>query len=108
MNVSGVVIHLQPGRAVAVRAAMAQLPGVEIHAAEGGRFVATVEDVDGASVSETFIRLHDIPGVIAVSLAYQYCDDPAGSGPIAAEPAIARGNEAIAVGSPADHREIPS
>lgn len=108
MNVSGVVIHLQPARAAAVRAAMAQLPGVEIHAAEGGRFVTTIEDVDGTSVSEMFIRLHDIPGVIAVSLAYQYCDDPAGSGPVAAEPGIARGNEAITVGTLADHREIPS
>ena len=76
MNISGVVLRARPERLPCVRAGLAGIPGVEIHAdANDGRLVLTIEDGAGHAPADTFMQLHQIEGVIGVSLVYQYCDD---------------------------------
>jgi nitrate reductase NapD len=76
MNISSVVVRTRPERAAAVRARLAELPGIEIHAATPeGRLVATIEDTTTALAADTFVRLHDVEGVLSVAMVYQYSDE---------------------------------
>lgn len=79
MNISSVVVRAHPDKVDAVRAALAQIPGVEIHAVtEEARIAATIEDENSGRAADTYVGLHHIPGVLAVTLIYQY--DDAGEG----------------------------
>ena len=76
MNISGVILRARPACLEAVREGITAIPGVEIQAdPSDGRILLTVEDNPACSTADAFIRLHQIPGVLGLSLAYQYCDD---------------------------------
>lgn len=76
MNISSVVLRAWPEKLPGVRNDLAAIPGVEIHADEGdGRLVLTIEDGAGPAPADTFLKLHQLDGVISASLVYQYCDD---------------------------------
>ena len=78
MNICGCLIHAMPERADAVAAAMAETEGVEVHArAEDGRFVIVVEDTDASLASEAVMALHQLPGVVSLTLTYHHFEDPA-------------------------------
>lgn len=71
MNVCGVLVHLVPAKRAAAVAAIAAMPGLEIHAgADDGRLVVTFDDVDGPPVPDTLAALHTVDGVIAAALVY--------------------------------------
>jgi nitrate reductase NapD len=81
MNISSIVLRAQPARIADIRAELARRPGHEVHGAhEAGRLALTIEDTNTGSAADAYVALHDIPGVIAVSLIYQYSDDEAASG----------------------------
>lgn len=76
MNLSSVVLRVRPAELTDVRRALAALAGVEIHAAtDDGRVVVTLEDAGTASAADTFVKLHDIRGVMSVAMIYQYSDE---------------------------------
>lgn len=76
MNISSVVLRALPKHQPQLLAELGALPGVEVHVANpDGRMVLTIEDANTQSASETYIRLHDLSGVMSVSLVYQYSDD---------------------------------
>jgi nitrate reductase NapD len=76
MNISSVIVRARPDKLAGVRHGITTIPGVEIHADSGdGRIVVTVEDGDNHSVPESIVKLHNLDGVIAASLVYQYSDD---------------------------------
>ena len=76
MNISSAVVRARPEKLERVQAQLRALPGVEVHAATGeGRIVVTVEDTDTGVAADTFIKLHDLEGVVSVSLVYQFSDD---------------------------------
>lgn len=75
MNISSVVVRAHPDKLAAVQNALAALPGVEIHAvSEEARIAATIEDRDSQRAADTYVGLHQLPGVLAVTLIYQYDD----------------------------------
>jgi nitrate reductase NapD len=79
MNISGIVLRARPERLADVERSLAALPGVEVHAATAdGRLVVTLEDAGTASAADSFVRLHDISGVMSVAMIYQYCDENPG------------------------------
>lgn len=74
-NICGVLIHTRPERTPEVRAQLACVPGVEIHAdSQDGRLVVTVEDTPDSWAGATIASFSDIPGVISTALVYHYCD----------------------------------
>ncbi|MCC7487220.1 MAG: chaperone NapD [Burkholderiales bacterium] len=75
MKIASVVLRARPERLAGVRARVATIPGVEVQAADYGRLVLTIEDIDGHLTADALARLHRIEGVIGLSLAYEYCDD---------------------------------
>ncbi|NOD36234.1 MULTISPECIES: chaperone NapD [unclassified Ruegeria] len=82
MNICGCLVHIAPDHTDAARAAMTGTQGVELHAeAEDGRFVVVVEDTAEKLASDTIMDLHQIPGVISLSLTYHHFEDPAETSP---------------------------
>lgn len=80
MNISSVVIRANPDKIDALQAALRALPGVEIHAVTAeARLAVTLEDSSSGRAADTYLALHELPGVLAVTLIYQY--DDAGDGP---------------------------
>lgn len=76
MEISSMILRSKPERLAHVRDQLLGIPGVEIHGDTGdGRIVVTVEDGDGYKVGDSITRLHEVDGVMAISLVYEYCDD---------------------------------
>ena len=75
MNISSVVVRAHPDKLSAVEASLRAIPGVEIHAVTAeARIAATIEDTNTGRAADTYVGLHHIPGVLAVTLIYQYDD----------------------------------
>jgi nitrate reductase NapD len=51
------------------------LPGVGLHASEGGKLVVTVEDTAGTMAADTLALLGQVDGVLNTSLIYHYGGD---------------------------------
>lgn len=76
LNICGCLVHAAPGTVPAVSEAIAALPGADIHAEDGGRIVVTVEDTDTATAADRIMEMHQIPGVLTVTLTYHHFEDP--------------------------------
>jgi nitrate reductase NapD len=73
MNVCGVLVHANPDRVAEVAAALARLPGVELHGhGEAGRIIVTVEDTITGPASDGLAQIHALPGVVAAALVYHH------------------------------------
>ena len=87
IHVAGLVVMTRPERIEPVRAALARLPGVEIHAADRrGKLVVTLDAPGDGAIADLMHRIPDIPGVLACTLAHHHSEGaPAhrggGSGP---------------------------
>ncbi|CUH46907.1 chaperone NapD [Ruegeria atlantica] len=82
MNICGCLAHVAPDHTSAAARVMKGTPGVEIHAeTEDGRFVVVVEDTPTRLASETIMDLHQIPGVISLTLTYHHFEDLADAHP---------------------------
>ncbi|MDO5622102.1 MAG: chaperone NapD [Paracoccus sp. (in: a-proteobacteria)] len=76
MNICGCLVHVMPAATDAARATMETMAGVEIHAADdAGRMVVVVEDTPDQRASEIIMALHQIPGVLSVTLNYHHFED---------------------------------
>jgi nitrate reductase NapD len=75
MNISSAVLRARHGALDEVRRSLAALPGVEVHAVtDDGRLVLTLEDAGTGGAADTFVKLHDIRGVMSVAMIYQYSE----------------------------------
>ncbi len=82
MNICGCLAHVVPEQAETAAQTMRDTPGVEVHAqAEDGRFVVVVEDTTERLASEIIMDLHQIPGVISLTLTYHHFEDLAENKP---------------------------
>lgn len=89
INICGCLVHAMPNMAEAVMAAIDATEGGEVHAHEDGRIIITVEDTETLRASEQIMALHQIPGVITITLTYHHFDE---LGPVSnadAAPALA-------------------
>lgn len=76
MNICGCLVHVSSAAAATARAAMAAMNGIEIHASDdAGRMVVVVEDTPEMRASEIIMALHQIPGVLSVTLNYHHFED---------------------------------
>lgn len=82
MNICGCLVHVASNQTDSARMAMTKTSGVEVHAeADDGRFVVVVEDTPDRLASETIMDLHQIPGVISLTLTYHHFEDLAETSP---------------------------
>jgi len=89
MNICGCLVHIAEERLETARDAITSKPGVEIHAeSDDSRFVIVVEDTGEQLASETIMGLHQIPGVISLTLTYHHFEDFEPSNPGRFRPTI--------------------
>ncbi|MGH1361889.1 MAG: chaperone NapD [Burkholderiaceae bacterium] len=75
-NICGCLVHAVPESVSSARLALDQMPGVETHAqTTDGRFVVVVEDTEQSTAAETIMAMHQIPGIVSVTLSYHHFDD---------------------------------
>lgn len=86
MNLSGLVVACAPASLDACAAAVAALPGVEVHACDrdGARLVLVQEAADSGAQEEGLRRIQALPGVLHAALVYHYFDE-GGAAPAAPE-----------------------
>ncbi|MCA0424443.1 MAG: chaperone NapD [Proteobacteria bacterium] len=78
LNVVGLVIQTAPGKVEAVRASLAMMPGVDVHATgEDGRIIATAIDTGDSLAIDQMAAMNRTPGIVSTMLAYHQIDDPA-------------------------------
>ncbi len=77
-NICGCLVHAMPEKTPDVVSAIDATEGCEVHAQEDGRIVVTVEDTDTQRASEIIMGMHQIPGVITVTLTYHHFE-PSGA-----------------------------
>lgn len=71
MNVIGVLVQTTPDHEAEVLAHLAEMHGVEVHAATGdGRLVVTATDLDTVYASDNLMAMQQVPHVIGASLVY--------------------------------------
>ncbi|MCY4052227.1 MAG: chaperone NapD [Gammaproteobacteria bacterium] len=76
MNICGCLVHTKPEFASSAIMTMEKFRGVEVHAqSDDGRIVVVVEDTPDRFASETIMDLHQIPGVISLTLTYHHFEE---------------------------------
>lgn len=78
MNIAGVLVHSHPDFTETVSRSLSALPGVEVHAADGGRIVVTVEGDDANALADTFRGFSDMSGVLSAALVYHHFESDCG------------------------------
>lgn len=77
-HISSFVVLCRPQKLGEARAAIAALPGVEIHYCGGSKIVAIAEGGEEHHISDALAKMQDIPGVIAANMVYhgiEYSED---------------------------------
>jgi len=77
MNISSIVIHTRPQESVAMQGRLADMPGVDIHAAmDDGRIIITIEDTpEEGAPAKTLMNVQNLQGVLSAAMIYNYCDE---------------------------------
>lgn len=75
-HVTGFLILCRPQNRLAVSAAVAALPGVEVrHCSDDGKIAAVAESGSEEEISGAITQLQTLPGVIAANLVYHGIDE---------------------------------
>lgn len=72
MNISGVIVYAAPGQSDLVENTLNAIDGVEVHAAEDGKLVVTVEHENINALADQVMQFQDMKGVISVAMVYQH------------------------------------
>ncbi len=75
MNISGVIVYAAAGQSDAVTKNLNAIDGVEVHAAEDGKLVVTVEHKNINGLADQVMAFQDMPGVMSVAMVYQHNED---------------------------------
>lgn len=82
MNICGCLVHAAPDRVRAAEREMSAFDGVEIHGvSDDGRIIVVVEDTSDRFASETIMALHQVPGVLSLTLTYHHFENLADAAP---------------------------
>lgn len=73
-HVCGVLLMSRPEHSAMVEKSLSAMPGVELHANEGGRMVVTVEGEAYGHCADTITELASLDGVASSSLVYHQID----------------------------------
>ncbi|HFB65414.1 MAG TPA: hypothetical protein ENJ60_07720 [Aeromonadales bacterium] len=75
LNIVGMVVNTSSKEQPRVEGALSEIQGVELHGAEKGKIVITVDEKDcNQPLIDTITELNNITGVIATSIAYHHFD----------------------------------
>ncbi|ALJ38165.1 nitrate reductase [Azospirillum brasilense] len=73
-HIASILVHLRPERSPNVRAAVASLGDVEVHAEERGRMVVTVEGPHEGRIADRMTAIHLMPGVMSAVMVFHHAE----------------------------------
>ncbi|WP_188260548.1 chaperone NapD [Azospirillum tabaci] len=73
-HIASILVHLRPERSPDVRAAIAALGDVEVHAEERGRMVVTVEGPHEGRIADHMTAIHLMPGVMSAVMVFHHAE----------------------------------
>ena len=92
MNICGCLVHAAPEKVRAAEEEMNAMDGVEVHGASAdGRFIVVVEDTPERFASDAIMALHQVPGVLSLTLTYHHFEDIADAASGAVSPSMQSG-----------------
>jgi len=72
-NIVGLVVNVRVEKQEEIQSILDTTSGVEICAAESGKLVLTIDELDcESSLVDTITQINNIPGVLATSIAYHH------------------------------------
>lgn len=74
-HISSAVVVVLPARREDVRARLARMPGVEVHAGEGSRLVLTIEAPTSGMLGETLADISLMDGVISANMVFEHIEE---------------------------------
>ena len=74
IHIAGIVVYAQIASAGSVRSCIAEVPGAEIHASEGGKLVVTLETESTKRALDIMDAIRALPDVLDVVLVYQHAE----------------------------------
>lgn len=77
-HIASILLHLLPERRESVRAAVAAMAGVEIHAEEAGKMIVTVEAPNEGPIADRMTAMHLLDGVMSAVMVFHHVE-PAGA-----------------------------
>ena len=86
LNICGCLVHAMPEMVDDIISAINATEGGEVHAHENGRIVVTVEDTADKRASDQIMDMHQIPGVLTVTLTYHHFEALDETGPALDQP----------------------
>jgi nitrate reductase NapD len=75
LNICGCLVHVSPDREDEIISVVNGMAGCEVNAHQDGRLVVTIEDIGDIRASDQIMAIHQIPGVITVTLHYHHFED---------------------------------
>ena len=71
-HVSSLVVHVRHENLAQVRAALAGMPGIEIHAEGGGKLVVTLETTSEGDIAARLSEISLLDGVLSAALVFHH------------------------------------
>lgn len=76
MKIVSLLLSVHRERLSEVRVRLSAMPGVQVHGeAADSKLVVTIEDARGGDLMPQVLAAQGLPGVLATTLTYEYCDD---------------------------------
>lgn len=73
-HLASLLLHVRPDRQAMVRAAIATLPGTELHIEQAGKMVVTVEGPHEGWIADRMTALHLLDGVFSAVMVFHHID----------------------------------
>jgi periplasmic nitrate reductase NapD len=76
-HISSLVVHVRPEKSGTVQAALAAVPGLEIHAEVAGKFIVTLETDTEADIVTRLNEISLLDGVMSAALVFHHFETAA-------------------------------
>ena len=73
---SSALVHVRPERTEEVAAQIAAQDGAELHLAEAGKIIVTLEDATSGAIADQLADIGRLAGVLAATLVYHEVTTP--------------------------------
>jgi nitrate reductase NapD len=72
LHVASLVLHVRPENVSQVLPALADMPGVEVPGASGGKLIVTLETVSEGDIVTRMNEMSLLPGVLSAALVFHH------------------------------------
>jgi nitrate reductase NapD len=76
VHISSALVHALPGATAEIGRAVAALDGVDLHFAEAGKIIVTLEAATSGAIADQLAAIGRLPGVLAATLVYHEVTTP--------------------------------